>query len=134
MTTDWSKVRFFKPSEFSHPDNLDPLLVYSLDALRQAAGRSIKINSDYRPGDPGQHGLGRAVDIIISGLHVVDQFLLAEKTRLFSGIGIYPHWNRPGIHVDIRTLTPHEPGARWARDAAGIYVPLTWKFIKNIQI
>ena len=134
MNIDWEKVRYFKRSEFQHADKLDPLLIYSLDALRHAAGKSIKINSDYRDGDPGQHGQGKAADIVISGLSVVDQFLLAEKTRLFSGIGIYPFWNMPGIHVDIRELRPHEQGARWARDAAGIYVPLTWKFIKNIQI
>jgi len=133
MNIDWEKVRYFKRHEFHDADKLDPLLIYSIDALRDAAGRSIKINSDYRPGDPGQHGLGRAVDIVISGLHVVDQFLLAEKTRLFSGIGIYPHWNRPGIHVDIRTLQPHEPGARWARDIAGNYVALTWAFMRGLK-
>lgn len=130
MITDWSKVRHFKPSEFSHPDQLEPLLIYSIDALREAAGRPIRINCDYRPGDPGQHGLGKAADVVISGLHVVDQFLLAEKTRLFAGIGIYPYWNRPGIHVDIRSLKPHEPAARWARNAAGVYVKMTWEFIK----
>ena len=133
MTTDWNKVRFFKRSEFSAPDQLDPLLVYSLDALRDAAGKAIKINSDYRPGDPGQHGLGKAADIVIDGFSVIDQFLLAEKTRLFAGIGIYPFWNRPGIHVDIRTLRPHEPGARWARNEKGVYVSLTWDFIKNLR-
>lgn len=132
MITDWSKVRHFKPSEFSNPDQLDPLLVYSIDALREAAGRPIRINCDYRPGDPGQHGLGKAADVVISGLHVVDQFLLAEKTRLFAGLGIYPHWNRPGIHVDVRSLKPHEPAARWARNAAGVYVQMTWEFIKNL--
>ena len=130
---DWTKVRFFKPSEFQYPDKVDPLLIYSLDALRAAAGRPITINSDYRPGDKGQHGTGRAVDIVIRGLHVVDQFLLAEKTRLFAGIGIYPHWNTPGIHVDIRPLQPHEQGARWARDKDGKYVPLTWEFIRAIK-
>ena len=132
MTTDWSKVKHFKPSEFTYPDQLDPLLIYSIDALRSAAGRPIKINSDYRPGDQGQHGIGKAVDVVISGLHVVDQFLLAEKTRLFAGIGIYPFWNRPGIHVDVRSLKPHEPAARWARNAAGVYVQMTWEFIKNL--
>ena len=132
MNIDWEKVRYFKRHEFHDADKLNPLLIYSLDALRHAAGKPIKINSDYRPGDPGQHGLGKAVDIVIGGLHVVDQFLLAEKTRLFSGIGIYPHWNRPGIHVDIRTLTPHEPGARWAKNAAGVYVSLNWEILKTL--
>ena len=132
MMTDWKKVRYFKASEFSHPESLDPLLIYSLDALRAAAGKPIKINCDFRPGDPGQHGLGKAADIVISGFSVVDQFLIAEKTRLFSGIGIYPYWNRPGIHVDVRSLKPHEPAARWARNAAGVYVQMTWEFIKNL--
>ena len=129
---DWKKVKHFEPSEFEHPDKVDPLLIYSLDALREAAGRPIKINSDFRPGDKGQHGAGRAVDIVIKGLHVVDQFLIAEKTRLFAGIGTYPYWNTPGIHVDIRPLQPHEQGARWARDKAGFYVPLTWKVLKEL--
>ena len=130
---DWAKVKYFKPSEFKHPDKLDPLLIYSLDALRTAAGRPITINSDYREGDKGQHGAGRAVDVVIHGLPVLDQFFIAEKTRLFAGIGIYPHWNTPGIHVDIRPLQPHEPGARWARDAAGNYVALNWEFVKGVK-
>lgn len=133
MMVDWKKVRYFKKSEFAHPESLDPLLIYSLDALRAAAGKSIRINCDFRPGDPGQHGLGKAADIVISGFSVVDQFLIAEKTRLFSGIGIYPYWNSPGIHVDIRTLKPHEPGARWARNEKGVYVPLDWAFISKIK-
>jgi uncharacterized protein YcbK (DUF882 family) len=130
---DWKKVRYFKPSEFSHPDRLDPLLIYSIDALRAAAGRPITVNSDFRDNDSGQHGAGRAVDIVIHGLSVVDQFLVAEKTRLFAGIGIYPFWNSPGIHVDTRPLKPNEPGARWGRNAAGVYVSLDWRFIRSIQ-
>lgn len=129
---EWEKVRFFKPSEFKHPDKLDPLLVYSLDALRAAAGKPITINSDYRDNDPGQHGYGRAADIVIKGLSLMDQFLIAEKTRLFSGIGIYPFWNTPGIHVDIRPLKANEHGARWAKNAAGFYVNMDWKFIKSL--
>ena len=133
MNIDWEKVRYFKRHEFHDADKLNPLLIYSLDALRHAAGKPIKINSDYRPGDPGQHGLGKAADIVISGFSVVDQFLIAEKTRLFSGIGIYPYWNSPGIHVDIRTLKPHEPGARWARNEKGVYVSLDWAFISRLS-
>lgn len=132
-STDWSKVEFFDKNEFEYPDRLDPLLIYSLDALRKAAGKPIKINCDFRPGDDKQHGIGKAADIVIKGLSVVDQFLIAEKTRLFSGIGLYPFSNTPGIHIDIRTLQPHEPGARWARNAAGVYVELNWKFIRSIQ-
>lgn len=135
IKTDWSKVKFFKPEEFNEPDKMDPMIVYSLDRLREIVGRPIIINKDegtYRPGDKGQHGLGKAVDGFILGLSLIDQFLISEKTRLFSGLGLYPYWNRPGLHWDVRDLQPHEPAARWGRNAAGIYVKLDAKFIKSI--
>lgn len=132
--TDWEKVRWFKRSEnWGDPDKINPLLVYSLDALREYAGKSIIINNAYRPDDKGStHADGDAADIVIVGLPVVDQFLLVERTRLFTGIGIYPYWNKPGLHVDVRTLQPNQHGARWARNEKGLYVALDWKFIRNI--
>lgn len=135
MHTDWSKVRFFKPTEFLCPEKMNPLLIYSLDRLREIVGRPVVLNKEggtYREGDEGQHGKGNAVDCVILGLHVIDQFLIAEKTRLFSGIGIYPWWNRPGLHLDVRELQPHEPAARWGRNSANIYVKLDAKFIRSI--
>jgi uncharacterized protein YcbK (DUF882 family) len=134
METDWIKVKHFKRIEaWGDPDKINPLLVYSLDALREFVGKPIIINNAYRPGDPGTHGNGDAADVIIVGLSVVDQFLMAERTRLFAGIGVYPHWRRPGLHVDIRPLQPHQHGPRWARNAAGIYVALNAKFLRSIQ-
>jgi hypothetical protein len=144
MTIDWEKVRFFKPTEnwgtldgkTCPPEeaikHLNPLLVYSLDALREFVGRPIIINCAYRPKDKGStHPAGDAADIVITGLAVVDQFLLAERTRLFAGIGVYPYWNRPGLHVDVRQLRPNQHGPRWGRNAAGIYVALNSKFIRS---
>jgi uncharacterized protein YcbK (DUF882 family) len=129
---DWSKVKWFKPSEFGeHADKIDPLLVYSLDALRDFVKRPIRINSAYRPGDDGQHGLGKAADIVIAGLGCMDAFFVAERTRLFTGIGVYPFWHLPGIHVDVRELRPNEHGARWGRNKEGVYVNLDWKFVKS---
>ena len=61
MNIDWEKVRYFKLHEFHDADKLNPLLIYSLDALRHAAGKPIKINSDYRDGDPGQQQCEHAV-------------------------------------------------------------------------
>ena len=133
LKIDWDLVKFFKPSEFKHPEKMEPLLIYSLDKLRKQAGSPIIVNSDYREGDSGQHGQGKAVDIVISGMSVVDQFLLAEKSRMFSGIGIYPFWNRPGLHLDIRELPLGEPAARWAQNAAGIYVGLDMKFLRSVM-
>lgn len=137
MTIDWTKVKYFNPGErwgSSSVSNdealtrLNPLLIYSLDALRKFVGRPIIVNNAIR-NDRGTHGRGEAADIVITGLHVVDQFLMAERTRLFAGIGLYPHWNTPGLHVDIRQLQPHQHGPRWGRNAAGNYVALDAKFL-----
>ena len=132
LKTDWTKVNNFKKSEnWGDPDKMNPLLIYSLDALRELAGSVIIVNSGYRPNDPGStHGNGDAADIVITGLSVIDQFLLAEKTRLFSGIGMYPFWNRPGLHLDVRPLRANQHGPRWGRNAAGVYVELDEKFFK----
>ena len=134
LTADWSKVKHFKPEEFLFPEKMNPLLIYSLDRLRDIAGRPIIINKEegtFREGDPGQHGLGNAADGFILGLSLIDQFLISEKLRLFSGLGLYPYWNRPGLHWDVRPLQPHEAGARWGRNAAGIYTSLNAKFIRE---
>lgn len=135
MEIDWSKVKHFKRTEaWGDPDKINPLLVYSLDALREFTGRAIIINNAYRPDDPGStHKNGDAADVVIVGLSVIDQFLMAERTRLFSGIGVYPFWNRPGLHLDVRSLQPHQHGPRWGRNAAGIYVALDAKFLRSIQ-
>jgi len=135
MGIDWEKVKHFKRTEaWGDPDKINPLLVYSLDALREFTGRSIIINNAYRPDDPGStHKNGDAADIVIVGLPVMDQFLMAERTRLFAGIGVYPHWRRPGLHVDVRPLQPHQHGPRWARNEAGVYVALNWAFISRLS-
>ncbi len=130
MSANFESVKYFKPAEFfGDHEKMDAMLIYSLDELRKFAGRPIVINSAYRSGDPGTHGQGVAVDIAILGLPLLGQFLLAERTRLFSGIGLYPYWNRPGLHLDTRQLKRGQHGARWGRNAAGVYVALDAKFL-----
>ena len=132
LKTDWTKVKYFNAEEnWGDPDKMNPLLIYSLDALRELAGRPIIVNSGHRPNDPGStHRNGDAADVVITGLSVIDQFLLAEKTRLFSGIGVYPFWNRPGLHLDVRPLRANQHAPRWGRNAAGVYVALDAKFFR----
>lgn len=133
MSINWKAIKWFKPSEFNYPDKLEPELLDALDIFRTMVNRRIFNHSDYRPGDSGQHGLGKAVDIHIEGLHVIDQYFLAEKSGLFTGIGVYPYWNNPGIHLDIRTLSAGQAGSRWLRNAAGIYVGLNWQNIRILS-
>ena len=94
-------------------------LVYWLDELRDIAGNSLNIHCAYEDREDGYHPMGMACDFHIKGLSVVDQFLLATKLP-FGGIGVYPHWNSPGLHCDIRPLAN---GIRyfWMRDASGAY-------------
>ena len=55
-----------------------------------------------------------------------DMYLKLERMNLWSGIGIYPHWNRPGFHTDLRAKTHPNTRARWFRVQDGTYYPLTW--------
>ena len=129
MNINWEYVRFFKPTEFVSPELMSPILIYALDALRAKVGRPFIVHSSYRGGDEGTHGKGLAVDGHFDGVPLIDQFLAAEKSLLFGGIGLYPHWNNPGIHVDVRNVTKEKGGARWGRNAAGVYVALDSKFL-----
>ena len=132
----WRTIKHFKPEEFNYPDefinNGGFVLLQKLDEFREFVGKPIIIHSDFRPGDKGQHGKARAVDIHIKGMHVIDQFLCAEKSGLFTGIGIYPNWNNPGLHLDIRILKEGEAYHSWGCWQTPIYVPLDMPFFKRI--
>ena len=129
MNINWDNVRFFKPTEFVSPELMSPVIIYALDALRALVGARFKVHSSYRAGDEGTHGKGLAVDGHFEGIPLIDQFLAAEKSLLFGGIGLYPYWNNPGIHLDVRKVTKEKGGARWGRNAAGVYVALDSKFL-----
>jgi len=128
LVVDWKKVKHFDKNEnWGDVSRVDPFLIYSLDVLREMAGRPIIIHCAYKKSghsNNSQHYHGKAADIHIKGLNVVDQYLIAEKCGMFNGIGVYPFWSSPGLHVDIRQ-TP----ARCGRNAAGVYMPLDSKFI-----
>jgi uncharacterized protein YcbK (DUF882 family) len=134
---DWALVRNFRPNgdadKFGDPMKMDRELIFTLDAFRDYVGRPILVHCGYeeRPGNKGYHPLGMAVDIHIEGMHVIDQFIAASRISAFRGIGVYPFWNNPGLHLDTRQ-SPRGETARWARDAAGNYVALDWAFIRKL--
>ena len=129
-TADWSKIKYFKPSEFNKPERMNFSLIMFLEVFRELCGKPVIIHSSFREGDSGQHGLGNAVDIHVKEMNVVDQYLLAEKTGLFNGIGVYPNWNNPGLHLDVRKGSP----ARWGCWQVPIYVPLDYSFFKKLYM
>lgn len=125
------RVMFFRPSEFDYPNQMNRVVLNLLDYMRGKEGEHqniiITINSDFRPGDPKAHGMGLAVDIVIRDaetkqpLPVLEQFFMALCYN-WRGVGMYPFWKEPGIHVDMRNYEEHNNRkALWWKDAEGKY-------------
>ena len=129
---DWQRIHHFKPEEFSKPFLLEKDLIFKLDIMRELAKVSFVVTSDY--GKEGHvkdslHPYGKAIDGYFKGMDLLDQFIIAS--RFFTGIGVYPFWTHPGLHVDIRSiLNITSPEARWWRDKNGKYFPLTKEAFK----
>lgn len=120
---DWENIRFFSPEEaWGDPYKMDHNLIIRLDQLRELAGKPIIIHCGYATEGHSLnsfHYKGMAADLHIEGYSLLDQYLLAEQAGPFGGIGVYPDWSRPGLHLDVRP-GPHK---RWGR-TDGIYTPL----------
>ena len=94
---EWSQIKNFRPAEFNHPDSLDPKLIRWLDRARQIAGIPFEITSDFRPGDPRAHGLGKAVDIRARSSRARKLIVEGLLAAGFNRIGIYDKH----IHADV---------------------------------
>lgn len=89
---------------------LDLLNTMCRDAER-LNGWLCRINSTWRKGTTGYHPRGEAIDLVFYREHpgdvdVVTQYTFARKYP-WGGIGLYPYWNAPGLHVDTRTGYDH---------------------------
>ncbi len=121
----WPHVRLdqFRDIDMMTTDTLDLLNEMCQDAMFQEEW-THRINSDYRQGDAGQHGRGRAVDLVFfrtrpGDLDVWEQYKFALKYP-WGAVGAYPFWGAPGIHVDSRKRV-NDRLATWWRDAQNIY-------------
>lgn len=116
----WEQVEnFYEDENWGDSNMVCVKLVYCLDELRKHIGRAVNIHCAYESAghaDKSQHPLGRAADVWAS----IDCWDFAWYAMLFpfSGIGIYPHWNKPGIHVDVRDTDLRQ---MWWRDNRGKY-------------
>ena len=133
MARDWSTIRYFQAGEFQKdPEKIAWPVVELLDEMRHAAGVKIVIHVAW---DDSGHEAGSAhytrttdfataVDMRFVGWSLLDQWLFAERYP-WRGIGIYPYWRFPGLHLDLRAHGQEHPnlGARWWRDAHGVYHP-----------
>jgi len=126
-------IRHFTPDEFDRPDMLDRDALLLLDAMRheEAKHRPIRItvNADYAltgHSKNSRHKCGDAFDIVIRDartlepLDVITQFIIALRYT-WGGVGFYPYWNEPGLHVDRRPWSVFGRRALWWRDEKGKY-------------
>ena len=112
-----------------HPD-----VIYLMDAMREYAGIPCIIHEAYAASGhspKSYHYKGLAIDFHFEGLSLLEQFLISQRFA-WGGIGLYPFWARPGLHVDMRPLGLFQPGARWWRDEKGVYRALTAEDLKSL--
>src|SRR5215471_5092460 len=106
MTLDeFARVRYFRPEEWAPLEPIDSDLVYAVDNWRAELGASVVIHEAYAEDGhvhDSQHYVGRAVDLHVVGRSLVEAWLSAESHPTFTGIGVYPYWEHPGLHLDIR--------------------------------
>lgn len=114
MTHDeWRELIWFSSAEdWEDADKMSFELLVKLDALRCYIGHPIIIHCGYASkghSKNSMHYTGQAVDIHIVDISIVEAWLAAERFD-FGGIGVYPRWGNPGLHLDVRYA---RPGARW---------------------
>lgn len=127
----WKPIKNFAPEDFGCID-MNGVLVYTLQNLRNFVNRPIIVHCGYEPrGTGGYHPLKCAVDIHIERMNVIDQFLAATRFDAFNGIGVYPNWNSPGLHLDTRCLEKTRIDARWGCFKSGKYLPLDSNFFRK---
>ena len=122
----WPHIRLDQiPSEYiakMTPDTLDLFNTMVRDGERRN-GWVHRINSTWRKPGTGQHPLGRAIDFVFYTFDPGDVNVLTQynfvKTYAWGGIGIYPEWNAPGLHVDTRQGGDHI--ATWFQDKFKAY-------------
>lgn len=120
----WQHINHFHQGEnWGDLDLLKFELVQKLDWMREELGSPVFINcaADLTGHSTNSyHYKGMAADIHFSeDVLLGDVFILA--TRWFSGIGLYPFWNNPGLHVDIRSLKVDEEAKYWISWRKGKY-------------
>lgn len=119
-----SKLRWFRRSEFSHPERIDNEAALLLDAVRERAMVPMVITQSWR--DPGQpippggsatslHYIGRAFDIRIANRSRAEQLALIRagiEVSEEAGVAVEIEWEQLGEaapHLHYGWYTDHRP-------------------------
>lgn len=91
-------------------EQVNPYLIDILNRygeyLHNTYGAKIALHNAYSTSGhskKSQHYKGNACDIHVVGIDLFTAWLASLRFP-FTGIGIYPEWNNPGLHLDVRYL------------------------------
>ena len=133
----WETIKYFKSSEnFGDPSKMSYILLLTLDNLREFIGVPIVIHCGYETdghSENSYHYKGMAVDCHATKIDLYDFYFAATRFS-FHGIGIYPLWNNPGLHLDIRPVHRYEGRSFWECTGPGEYVPISSCFISEYLV
>lgn len=130
----WKSLLHLTPDYFRYPDQMVFDVVYGLDLAISSVGAKPINLSDYRPGDPRQHGLGRAVDVCWPDSDPLSVWQKLLALKVFSGLGIY--LNDQGVvsfHVDTRLDRIPDNPALWGDFITYPYNPDTKTHVRADQ-
>lgn len=139
MNVIWKDIKNFSPTEkgfggIDYANRIDSLLMEKMDHLRDYVDRKIIIHAGYaiKGHSPNSmHYIGRALDFHIEDLSVSEMFIAALRFR-FTGIGVYPYWNNPGLHCDNRLKNAQQASSFWWRNKEKLYLPIHLLDFKSI--
>jgi len=127
---DWKYIIHFTVGEkWGDPEKMDPELIGCLDDLRAFCGNPIEIHCGWEERDTGYHPSGKAVDLHIEGISLFDAFMISQRFPVFTGIGVYPWWHNPGLHLDTRPKLKNQPRSVWGSTGPKKYVGITQQFL-----
>lgn len=124
----WQKTKYFNEfEEWGDPYKMWVRLIYYIDAFRDYLCRPLVIHCGWELRDSGWHPTGAAVDLHAPGMNY-KQLAFKAMQFPFTGIGLYPFWNNPGLHLDVRPLEDGDHRRRmWYRNEKGQYSNLTFQ-------
>ena len=101
----WERVVHFNLFEdWGDPYKMRVWLLYYLDAFRAYIDpHKLVVHCGWEIRDKGWHPAGAAVDLHCPTIKYDELAYLAMQFP-FTGIGLYPYWNSPGLHLDVRPL------------------------------
>jgi len=135
MKSIFDNIKHFNEREnWGDTEKLNPLLLLVMDMIAEKINVPVIIHNGYSKkghSEKSQHYLGNACDFHFDSdveflYHYTNLVSILDTTRIgkvkladIVGLGVYPHWNNKGFHLDVRGYK-----ARWMRDKNNNYVAI----------